>query len=120
MSVEEYLRLNGKYLREAEELLARGDYIQASEKLWGAAAEVVKAVAASRGVTLGTHKSLVRYVLALHKQYPEFGLRQGFVMAETLHINFYEDNLPEEEVKLRAEEVKSFINKMKQLLQKTI
>jgi hypothetical protein len=118
LSIEDYLRLNGKYLREAEELLARGDYIQASEKLWGAAAEIVKAVAASRGVMLGTHKSLVRYVLELHKQNPGLGLRQGFAIAETLHINFYEDHLPEEEVRLRAEEVKSFINKMKELLKK--
>jgi hypothetical protein len=27
-----------KFLREAEELLTRGDYVQASEKAWGAAA----------------------------------------------------------------------------------
>ena len=47
----EYERLNGKYLREAEELLEKKDYPQASEKLWGAAAEIVKAVAAGRGIS---------------------------------------------------------------------
>lgn len=39
---ETNLRLNGKFMREAEELLAKGDYVQASEKLWGAAAEISK------------------------------------------------------------------------------
>ena len=117
MSVEDYLRLNGKYLKEAEELLRRGDYVQASEKLWGAAVEAVKAVAKSRGVSLGTHRSLVNYVLELHKKHPELDLRRGFAMAETLHINFYEDHLPAEEVRLRAEEVKSFVEKILRLIE---
>lgn len=40
-----YRRLNGKYLKDADALLQKGDYVQASEKLWGAAAEIVKPVA---------------------------------------------------------------------------
>jgi hypothetical protein len=43
------LELPERYLGEAEELLARGDYVQASEKAWGAAAQIVKAVAAREG-----------------------------------------------------------------------
>ena len=41
MKAEEqnYLRLNGKYLSEAEDLIERQDFAQASEKLWGAAAD---------------------------------------------------------------------------------
>jgi hypothetical protein len=57
-----YRRLNGKYLRDAENLIRKGDYAQASEKLWGAAADIVKAVGAKRGVDLGTHASLWEYV----------------------------------------------------------
>jgi hypothetical protein len=34
-----YLVLNRNYLQEAEELLRQKDYVQASEKLWGAAAK---------------------------------------------------------------------------------
>lgn len=33
--LQEYVRLNGKYLAEAEALLDKADYAQASEKLWG-------------------------------------------------------------------------------------
>ena len=47
--MELYVRLSEKYLRDAEEFLAKGDYVQASKKLWGAASLMVKAVAASRG-----------------------------------------------------------------------
>jgi hypothetical protein len=51
-----------KFLREAEELLARGDYLQASEKAWGAAAQIVKAVAAKAGKELRSHGDLWRFV----------------------------------------------------------
>jgi len=47
-----------KFLREAEELLARGDYLQASEKAWGAAAQIVKAVAAKKGKELKSRGDL--------------------------------------------------------------
>ncbi len=52
-----------KFLREAEELLAKGDYVQASEKAWGAAAQIVKAVAAKKGKELRSHGDLWRFVL---------------------------------------------------------
>ncbi len=34
--VKLHLKLAEKYLREAEDLLAKGDYVEASEKGWGA------------------------------------------------------------------------------------
>jgi non-ribosomal peptide synthetase component E (peptide arylation enzyme) len=37
-------------LREAEGFLVKGDYVQASEKGWVAASQMVKAVAAKGGV----------------------------------------------------------------------
>ncbi|MEM2989070.1 MAG: PaREP1 family protein [Candidatus Bathyarchaeia archaeon] len=58
MAKADYLRLNSKYLKEAEGLLAKGDYPQASGKLWGAFVEAVKALAAEEGVGLGTHRSI--------------------------------------------------------------
>jgi len=47
--VEIHLKLCEKFLKEVEELLARGDFVQASEKAWGAASQIVKAVAAKEG-----------------------------------------------------------------------
>jgi hypothetical protein len=50
--VEFHLRLCEKFLSEAEEFLRRGDYVQASEKDWGAATQIVKALAAKEGKEL--------------------------------------------------------------------
>lgn len=113
---EHYRRLNGKYLREAEDLLKRKDYPQASEKFWGAAAEMIKSIAAKRGVTLGTHRSLAEYVERLQKEHPKLDIASAFDAAEGLHINFYEDHLPESTVKRRAEAVRKFVKTLQLFL----
>lgn len=112
----EYERLNGKYLREAEELITKKDYPQASEKLWGAYAEMVKAVAAKRGVGLGTHRSIAEFVEKLEDEHPEWKLTDGLAHAERLHVNFYEDHLPGEQVKRSAQAIRGFVEKLRGLL----
>ncbi|MFQ6134338.1 MAG: PaREP1 family protein [Nitrososphaerales archaeon] len=112
----EYERLNGKYLREADELLEKKDLPQASEKLWGAAAEIIKAVAAKRGETLGTHRSLATFLVKLNKEHPELDLMRGFNAAESLHINFYENHLPKEAVETIAQAVRDFVEQLRGLL----
>ena len=55
--VETHLKLSEKYMKDAEEFLAKKDYVQASEKAWGAAAQIVKALAAKEGKELRSHES---------------------------------------------------------------
>jgi len=49
------LTLNSKYLKDAEKLLKEGGYLQASEKFWGAAAEITKALASKMKKPILTH-----------------------------------------------------------------
>lgn len=69
--VKHHLNLNNKYLKEAEKLIEKEDYVQASEKLWGACAEIVKAVAEKRGKHLRTHGDLWDFVRELDMENPE-------------------------------------------------
>ena len=115
-ATENYLRLNGKNLSEAEDLIRRGDFAQASEKLWGATAEIVKAVAAKRGVELGTHASLWDYVSTLDSEHPRWNLRGDFSYMGNPHQNFYEDWLPEVYVKEGLEIARSFVKNLRTLL----
>lgn len=98
MSESEYLRLNLKYLKEAEKLLEKKDYSQASEKLWGAFVEAVKAVAVEQGISLGTHRSIAEFISKLHRERPEWNLMNAFKHAESLHVNFYENHLSEDHI----------------------
>lgn len=110
---QRYLKLNGNYLKEAEALLNNGDYVQASEKLWGAAAEIVKAVAAKRGVEIKSHGELYGFVATLKEELDEPGLSRLFSLAAALHQNFYENWLPAETVKDHAEAVRRLLERLR-------
>jgi HEPN domain-containing protein len=103
-----------KLLREAEELLAKGDYLQASEKAWGAAAQIVKAVAAKAGKELRSHGDLWRFVSEIAGEDRE--LRRLWSRANSLHQNFYEGWMPPEDVRYAVEDVKQFVERLKRML----
>ena len=79
------------FLAQAREELAKGDIPQASEKAWGAAAQMVKAVAQQRGWEHRGHRELHRVIRRLRR---ETGVRESrplFSSANDLHSNFYEN-----------------------------
>lgn len=113
--VENYLKLNNKYLKEGDTLLEKGDYVQASEKFWGATAEAIKAIAAQREVDIRSHGELHRFVTALSKELNDSELLRYFASASALHQNFYENWLTGEMVTNYAKAVKSLVGKLRVL-----
>lgn len=113
------MELNKKYLKDAEELFKSGDYSQASEKYWGAAAEITKAYAEKLGRHLRTHNDLWDFVIDLNKKSPNSEILRYFADASHLHSNFYEDDLRQEVIENRAESVKRYINSIKILMKET-
>ncbi len=118
MSVETrpYAERSAHYLRQASAELANGDLLQASEKGWGAAAQVIKAVAEERGWDHSRHALLIRTTRRIVEETGDGDLWQGFAMARELHENFYEGELGENDVVLHLESVTSFIEKMRALI----
>lgn len=96
--------------------MRKGEYAQASEKLWGAAAEIIKAVAAKRGKVIGTHRSIGEFLDTLDAEHPEWNLHDAFAHANSLHINFYEDHLTPMAVKKGAEAIEGLVAKLHRLI----
>ena len=126
-AVIEYLKLNDpetkaelhenlckKFLNDAEELLKKGDYVQASEKAWGAASQMVKAVAAKNGLELRSHGELHKFVSKISKERGDEEIRRLWQSAGMLHQNFYENWLPKEMVAENIKDVKEFIKRLKE------
>ena len=82
--------MSKRFLSQAHEELGKGDLHQASEKGWGAAAQVIKAVAIERNWDHARHRHLYSAMARLveETQRPELGRR--FALANELHANFYE------------------------------
>ncbi|RLE48619.1 MAG: hypothetical protein DRJ31_06800 [Candidatus Methanomethylicota archaeon] len=115
IKAELHLKLCEKYIREAEESLAKKNYVQASEKAWGAASQIVKAVAARRGVELRSHRDLWEFITKLNKENPDWNLLNMFHIANSLHTNFYENWLTAEAVANGVEIIRTFTEKLKKL-----
>jgi len=111
-----YLNSSHKYLEDGETLLVKGDSTQASEKLWGASAEILKAVAAHRGLELKTHADLWSFTTKLSSELRDSEILKLFATANYLHQNFYENAMTPEAVKASADAVKQFIEKVEKLL----
>jgi uncharacterized protein (UPF0332 family) len=115
---EIHLKLSEKYMDDAEEYLRKRDYIQASEKAWGAASQIVKALAAKEGRELRSHASLWEYMDELAERLRDKELRYLWGRANNLHQNFYENWMPSREVELAVDDVKMLIGKLKTILEK--
>ena len=116
MAGQPYLALNGKYLHDAQNLLEQGDFLQASEKLWGAVAQAAKAVAASRRWRHSSHRDLRAIVSRLRQETGDDDYLALFSFAESLHANFYEDFMVPADVKFYAEQIYRLIDKLRSVI----
>jgi len=111
-----HLRLCEKYLHEAKALLERRDSVQASEKAWGAASQIVKALAAKEGRELRSHRELWEYISELRRRRNDPEVSALWSRANTLHTNLYEDWMPLDEVELSMRDVERLVEKLRGLM----
>ena len=104
------------YLDNAQEFLARQEFTKASEFLWGAVAQAVKAVAASEGVHLAHHCQVWDYAEEISREQDDPGIFDDFRQANTMHVNFYEAGLPPREVIGSMERLRVMVGKLLDLL----
>ena len=110
-----YSELSAEYLSKARIHFNEDDLKQASEKAWGAAATAVKAIAESRGLEHGRHGDLWRTVRLAVRETGDREIRVAFSLAESLHTNFYEDWLEQEDVEDYLGEVERLVGKLNRL-----
>ncbi|HHT9116296.1 MAG: PaREP1 family protein [Planctomycetes bacterium] len=110
-----HTQLNGKFLNDAKELLDKQDYVQASEKLWGATAQIIKAAALKRGKHLRSHAAINKYADQLSKELNNPSIIDYFNAASSLHQNFYEHWLTPDMVVHNAKIIEKLIKKLKPL-----
>ena len=100
-----------RLMEHAEEQLAKGDRLQASEKAWGAVAHQIKAIADRRGWEYDNHQQVYGIVerLANETEDPQ-EVRDLFVIANGLHKNYYIDATPLSEIEYEVGRVKTLLN----------
>lgn len=103
------------FLAKARTYLAEGDMLQASEKGWAAAAQIVKAAAEQRGWRNQSHGDLFDVVRRLANEADDSSLRTLFLVANVMHNNFYDGEPPEQMVADGLDQVEEFVRRVDQL-----
>lgn len=111
--IKRYTELSEKYINDAEILLKKGDLPQTSEKLWGAFATIVKAVAAKHNKDVKTHDGISHYLASISRELRDESLLTAGLTANALHQNFYENSLTVEFVRKGSKTIRLFVNRMK-------
>ena len=111
-----YAEQSAEYWRQAQEELEKDDLRQASEKGWGAASQMVKAVAEKRRWDHKSHHDLHDAVDKLADETKDSDLILQFGSAANLHINFYEGWLSRPAITLHLHQVNQLLAKLRNQL----
>ncbi len=113
----EFVEKGYRLLYQGKYELTTGDSVQASEKLWGAAAQMVKGVAAKRRWPHRTHRDLFSVITRLMQETGDHELPVLFAVASDLHQNFYEQLQPIELVESKTPAIERLVQKLARLAQ---
>ena len=96
MLTQEHAQTALDFLEKADSYFEEGDQIQASEKLWGAAAHAILAVSIERGWPHTSHPAMKRAAERLSEEHSDPLIAAYFGVAEKYHIDFYHLAMTEE------------------------
>ena len=111
-----YRDASRQLIAQARAEFEAGDLRQSSEKAWGAAAQMAKAAASSRGWEHDQHRNLWTVVKDLTNEAGDQEIHELFVSANGLHVNFYENTYDAQMVALYIGRVEQFIAKVDDIL----
>ena len=108
-SESEYAALSHRFVDHARQELAKGNRLQASEKVWGAANQALKAIAVRRGWRHDGQRNVfaISNQLAVEKGRPT--LARDLLTARGIHYNFYDNDLEEGEIEEGINAVEEYV-----------
>ena len=116
MSALEHARAARDFLAASDREFDAGDYLQGSEKLYGAATQAVMAVCRQRGWAYDNRRAIKEAVSEIARECDNYGMVGGFIAAENFHRNFIHDHMEDYERDYDRPLVRRFVNRLLALL----
>ena len=116
MTTQQYQQASERFLAQARRELAAGDLAQASEKGWGATAQMLKAIAEQRGWEHNRHRHYHTTASRLRAETGDGDIFRLFAVAGALHENFYENDMEAVLVAESLDDVEALLDKLRPLL----
>ena len=112
MQSGEHIQTAQDFLEKSDRYFADGDQLQGSEKLWGAAAHAILAVARIRGRRVGSHRRLREMADALAQEISEPLIAADFDAAERFHANFYHGYMTDYDIAAERPAVRRLVRRV--------
>jgi hypothetical protein len=112
---ESHMSIGRRLMIHADDQFAAGDFIQTSEKAWGEVAQFLKAHAVSRGLPHSGHYHLRQVANHLVQETGIDRIRELFAVCESLHANYYEAWMSEDELERSMASVKELIELLEEV-----
>jgi Archaeal PaREP1/PaREP8 family len=90
----DFMQTRDQYLSNAEHAITAGEYRKASELLWGAITQQLKALAGSRDILITSHRQFFDFLRQYAAETGDRKLYEDFVTLNALHANFYDEIIP--------------------------
>ena len=117
-TVEDRVHISRRFIQQAPGELERGDRLQATEKIWGALAQMLKAHGQQRGwFNLGGHRTVGHIARQLTDEYDDRRILTAYVAADNGHRNFYDNEMSPSEIEGIIEVVASVLPELERALQ---
>ena len=110
--IDAHVAMSHRFIDHAKSELRRGHRLQASEKIWGAAAHALKAIAIQRGWHHSSHINIIDIGEQLAKEFGRDDFSSHLDRADSMHKNFYENNRRAGAILSAINDVESFVAKL--------
>ena len=112
MIQEEHIQTARDFLVKSDNYFTEGDVLQGSEKLWGAAAHSIIALAQQRGWKYGNHYAIRQVVRRIEDELDDERISLGLIAAEKFHANFYHEFMDDDELDMGRPAARRFVERI--------
>ena len=116
MIKDDHVQTAQDFLTKSDGYFAEGDVLQGSEKLWGAAAHSVMALAQERGWDYGSHYTIRQVALRLADEMEDERISLGLGVAEKFNANFYHNFMEDSELDMNRPLAQRFVGRILSLV----
>jgi len=113
-----YVKMRDEYFANAEKFAGKGEYRKASELLWGAVTQAIKALASKHGLVIENHAQFFDFMQTTAKETEDESLYKTFLFLNDLHKNFYDEKIRPVDFGIYLEEAYRFMLKLNEIMEK--
>lgn len=111
-----YLKTRDKYISNADKYFSKNEFRKSSELLWGAVTQSIKALASLSNIHIPSHAKFFDYTRSVSKETGDETYHTLFLELNTLHKNFYDEEIPPVDFPIFYKKAISFLKKTEELM----